>query len=156
VHFFCLFIKICSNGKGHLEQRQNNVDSVLITLLHVINTRYKTMKKAVMPYVLKAVSSTFLLLTKRKLHALRIKLFFQEAVLEIFIKVDDPYSYLLIQALASIKSRFSITLKFHVFNDIDPQMYPRLAMWQQYANYDAYHLAKLYGFQFPCQSKLPK
>ncbi len=114
------------------------------------------MKKAVMPYVLKVISSDLLLSTKRQLHMLRRKILYQEAVLEIFIKADDPYSYLLIQALTSIESRFSIKLKFYVFNDIDLQMYPRLEMWQQYSNYDAYHLAKLYGFQFPCRSKLPK
>ena len=114
------------------------------------------MKKAVMPYVLKGISSALLLSTKRKLYMLRRKVLHQEPVLEIFIKADDPYSYLLIQAMASIESRFSINLKFYVFNDIDQQMYPRLEMWQQYASYDVYHLAKLYGFQFPCQGKLPK
>jgi len=114
------------------------------------------MKKSIMPYVLKGISSDMLLSTKRKLHMLRRKILHQEAVLEIFIKADDPYSYLLIQALASIESRFSINLKFYVFNDIEPQMYPRLEMWKQYANYDAYHLAKLYGFQFPPLEKLPK
>jgi 2-hydroxychromene-2-carboxylate isomerase len=114
------------------------------------------MKKAIMPYVLKVISSALLLSTKRKLHMLRRKVLNQEAILEVFIKADDPYSYLLIQALASIESRFSINLKFYVFNDIDPQMYPQLEMWQRYANYDAYHIAKLYGFQFPSSEKLPK
>ncbi len=114
------------------------------------------MKKSIMPYVLRFISSDFLLSTKRKLYAFKRNLMFKNAVLEVFIKADDPYSYLLIQALASVKARFDVKLKFYVFNDIDEQMYPRLEMWNQYANYDAYHLAKLYDFRFPCKENLPK
>lgn len=114
------------------------------------------MTKAIMPYVLRFISSDFLLSAKRKLHAFKRNLSSKNPVLDIFIKADDPYSYLLIQALPSIKSRFNISLKFHVFNEIDLQMYPKLQMWNKYASYDAYYIAKLYGFKFPSQDNTPK
>lgn len=80
----------------------------------------------------------------------------RQANLEIFIKADDPYSYILLQALASIKNRFSVNLTFYVIKDIDLHMFPCLNMWHEYANYDAYHLAKLYNLKFPCLADLPK
>ncbi|WP_158657731.1 DsbA family protein [Agarilytica rhodophyticola] len=107
------------------------------------------MKKSLMPYVARTISSDALLKAKRSLFNLRAKLSGQAYVINIFIKPDDPYSYLLLQALPSIQARFSIAMRFHVINDLDEQMYPRLDMLRAYATYDAHQLAQLYSLDFP-------
>jgi hypothetical protein len=66
------------------------------------------MKKSLMPYVAKCVSSDQLLSAKRKAFALKRVLFRQTPTLDIFLKADDPYSYLLVQALKQFVPRFSI------------------------------------------------
>jgi 2-hydroxychromene-2-carboxylate isomerase len=113
------------------------------------------MIKTVMPFVLKAVSSDLLRDIKRQVHLVKRKSQGQPATLDIFLKTDDPYSYLLLQALPFIEKRFEVIFKFHVFQEIDCDMFPRLDMWLDYTKYDAYHLAKLYDFRFPSQDELP-
>jgi 2-hydroxychromene-2-carboxylate isomerase len=113
------------------------------------------MNKIVMPFVLNAVSSDLIRDVKRQVHAIKRKLQGQPTNLDIFLKTDDPYSYLLLQALTSIEKRFKVICKFHVFQEIDAEMFPRLDMWMDYTKYDAYHLAKLYDFRFPSKDELP-
>ncbi|MFT4653954.1 MAG: 2-hydroxychromene-2-carboxylate isomerase [Patiriisocius sp.] len=113
------------------------------------------MNKLVMPYVLKTLSSDLIRDVKRQVYLAKRKLQGQPATLDIFLKADDPYSYLLLQALISIEKRFKVVLKFHVFHEIDGEMFPRLDMWLDYTKYDAYHLAKLYDFRFPSKDELP-
>ena len=78
------------------------------------------MKKAVMPYILRGISSDQVRDIKRTTNLFKRTLAGKSPTLEIFLKADDPYSYLLIQALRNIHSRFNVSLKFHVFHDIDP------------------------------------
>jgi hypothetical protein len=51
------------------------------------------MANALMPYIAKTLSSQTLKYLKRQLWQLRTS----EPVLEVFIRIDDPHSYLLIQ-----------------------------------------------------------
>jgi 2-hydroxychromene-2-carboxylate isomerase len=113
------------------------------------------MMKTLLPFVLKTVSSDLLRDVKRQVRLVNRKLQGQPATLDIFLKTDDPYSYLLLQALPSIEKRFEVIFKFHVFQKIDSDMFPRLDMWLDYTKYDAYHLAKLYELRFPSQDELP-
>jgi hypothetical protein len=113
------------------------------------------MNKAVMPYLSQAISSDLFRDIKRQVYLAKRKLQIQPATLDIFLKTDDPYSYLLLQALPSIEKRFKVTFKFHVFQEINSDMFPRLDMWLDYTKRDAYHLAKLYDFRFPSKDELP-
>lgn len=108
-----------------------------------------------MPYILKAMSSDLFRDVKRQVYLAMRKLQGQPATLDIFLKTDDPYSYLLLQALPSIEKRFKVMCKFHVFQEIDGDMFPRLDMWLDYTKHDAYHLATLYNFRFPSKDNLP-
>ncbi len=113
------------------------------------------MMKTLLPFVLKAVSSDLLRDVKRQVRLVKRKLQGQPATLDIFLKTDDPYSYLLLQALPSVEKRFEVIFKFHVFQEIDSDMFTSLDMWLNYTKYDAYHLAKLYDLRFPSQNELP-
>ena len=107
------------------------------------------MKKSLMPYVARLISSDTLHTIKRTVHRVTAKLRNQSIQLAVFIKVDDPYSYLLLQVFSQLTSRFAVTCRFYVINDIDEAMYPKLDMWRQYAAKDAAQLAALYGLSFP-------
>jgi len=111
--------------------------------------------KRIMPYIARGISSDLLRDTRRAVNALKRRLTDAQPTLDIFLKADDPYSYLLIQALYDFNSRFNVSLKFHVFQEIDSEMYPRFEMWREYAKHDAYFLAKLYGYRFPAKIHLP-
>jgi len=113
------------------------------------------MNKVIMPYILKAISSDLFRNVKRQVYLAKRKLNGQPATLDIFLKTDDPYSFLLLQALPSIEKRFKVTCKFHVFQEIDGDMFPCFDMLLDYAKQDAYQLAKLYDFRFASKSKLP-
>jgi hypothetical protein len=56
-----------------------------------------------MPHVLKAVSSDLIRDVKRQVYLAKRTLQGQLPTLDIFLKADDPYSYLLLQALPSVK-----------------------------------------------------
>ena len=107
------------------------------------------MKKAIMPYLARVLASDNLLSLKRHVHHLKQSLHGQQRNIDVFLKVDDPYSYLLVQVLETFTARYEVKLTFHVFIDQDASMFPRLAMWRAHAIKDAAHLAKLYHLNEP-------
>ncbi|REL27732.1 hypothetical protein DXX93_14975 [Thalassotalea euphylliae] len=107
------------------------------------------MKKTIMPNFARVLASDSLLSLKQHVYHLKQSLYGQQRTLDVFIKVDDPYSYLLVQVLDNMTTRFDVTLKFHVFIDQDPHMFPQLALWRAHAVKDAGHLAKLYHLSAP-------
>jgi len=113
------------------------------------------MKKSIMPYILNCISSNQLRDAKRKFSVSKRTVLRKQPTLVVFLKADDPYSYLLVQALKGFDSRFKVSLQYHVFQNVDPEMYPRLDMWREYAKHDAYCLANLYGYRFPEKGHIP-
>lgn len=109
-----------------------------------------------MPYVLQGISSLQTRRIKRGVYSMKRVLLRQTPTLTVFLKADDPYSYLLVQALIEFQSRFNVRIQYRVFQHVDPDMYPRFEMWREYAKYDAYYLARLYGYRFPVKEHLPK
>lgn len=106
-------------------------------------------KKSIAPYVAKMLSSDQLKHARRSFYATKRQVTKQEPTLDVFLKPDDPYSYLLMQVIESLAARFNVKFEFHTFLDIDPEMYPKLAMWRTYAFYDAGQIAQLYGLSYP-------
>ena len=99
------------------------------------------MKKSIQPYVLRFISSNTLLSIKRRYYT--CARFFKRGVpkLEIFIKVDDPYSFLLVQALPTLEKKYRIAITARVIINSDPVMFPELTMWNKHSINDAMHLA---------------
>ncbi|MDX1635468.1 MAG: DsbA family protein [Marinobacter sp.] len=106
-------------------------------------------RKALMPYVARALSSPGLRRAKRGVHQARRRALGEPRRLSIFLKVDDPYSYLLIQVLREFLGRFDVVADFYTVRRLPDEMYPRPEMWRENAVYDARHLAGLYGLDFP-------
>ncbi|MEZ9197646.1 DsbA family protein [Shewanella sp. 10N.286.54.B9] len=112
-----------------------------------------SVKTAVMPYLAQCLSSNELLNSKRYLFELKRKLLRQPHNLKVFIKIDDPYSYILLQALARFVPRYSastsLKLSFHPICSYAKNAFPEPILWQQNAFSDCQYLAKLYGLNFP-------
>lgn len=107
------------------------------------------MANAIMPYAARLLSSEKVKHVKRNMSRLTRTLKGQTPTIDIFLRVDDPYSYLLIQVLEKFITRFNIQVQFHTVLELQPEMFPAMEMWYQYASRDAVHLAKLYELDFP-------
>ena len=105
------------------------------------------MTKTIQPYVLRLLSSNIVRDSKRKAFRLQRKLLKRSARLTVFLKIDDPYSYLLLQALPSLEQRFKVIFKLHVISAVPEDMFPEPELWAQHALVDANHVASLYNLK---------
>jgi len=107
------------------------------------------MANAIMPYIAKALSSKTLKTIKQQSSRIRRVVTAQQPTLNVFIRIDDPYSYLLVQVLPGFLKRFNIKASFHTVLEMDSEMFPALDMWREYAKKDAGYLAELYKLSAP-------
>lgn len=98
-----------------------------------------------MPHLARVLSSTSLLSLRRGYHGAKRRLAGRLHTLDVFIRVDDPYSYLLLQVMDDVCSRFNVEVKWWVIVESPEDMYPEKTMWREYACRDAEHLARLYN-----------
>ena len=73
---------------------------------------------------------------------------------EVFLKADDPYSYLLIQVLPELNRRFNIEWAVYIVNSLQAEMFPEPELWHANACTDAIQLANLYELSVPKQQNL--
>ena len=87
------------------------------------------LKTYLMPYVARFLSSRVLLAYKRMGYKAIRKLSQKPKKLEVFLRIDDPYSYLLVQVLEDLLERFSLQAEFHVIGKFNEDMFPELKKW---------------------------
>ncbi len=102
-----------------------------------------------MPHLARFISSITLLELKRSFYNLKRQATQQPYVLEIFLHINDPYSYLLVQALPNIKKRYNVSLRLRSLHNINHDMFPEPEMWKINAFEDALKLADLYSLSMP-------
>ncbi|WP_283786950.1 DsbA family protein [Bermanella sp. WJH001] len=68
---------------------------------------------------------------------------------EVFVALDDPYSYLLLQLLRQFCEDFSLDLDIHLIHRRQADMFPENTMWSKWAIDDATKLAGLYQLYLP-------
>jgi 2-hydroxychromene-2-carboxylate isomerase len=78
----------------------------------------------------------------------------------VFIRADDPYSYLLLQVLPEFAQRYNVSFSYHVVShrvvsNRQDNMYPEPSLWQQNALRDSAHIATLYQLDLPLLKELP-
>lgn len=106
------------------------------------------MKPAVMPYLTRALSSEALKTSRRSGYELLRRLTGRDHELRVFLRADDPYSYLLVQVIDRLRARFDVSVRYHTVLHRQAEMYPEPELWHHNACYDAAHLAELYGLDF--------
>lgn len=114
------------------------------------------MSNLIMPYVAKIIASDSVKNTKRFIAKTQRKLKRQPATLDIFLRLDDPYSYLLIQVIEPFLARFNVKANFYTVLERQAEMFPAIKMWHEYANHDAALLAQLYKLPFTHSHSLHK
>lgn len=113
------------------------------------------MKKKLQPFIANVISSQWLLKLKRRLHEAKRKLSATPHEVLIFIRVDDPYSYLLLQVMPELERRYDVRFTYHVVSHLQDGMYPEPELWHENALRDAAHIAELYQLDLPSINTLP-
>ncbi len=72
--------------------------------------------------------------------------------IQVFLRIDDPYSYLLVQILADFQQHYGVSVRCFTVLELQDDMYPERALWHSNAFKDAGYLAGLYGLDYPSQA----
>jgi 2-hydroxychromene-2-carboxylate isomerase len=107
------------------------------------------MNSALMPYVARFIASDTLLWARRAGHELLRRARGREHRLAVYLRLSDPYSFLLLQALPELQQRFAVSIDCYLVSEFQADMYPRLDLLQRYALSDARELAELYRLVYP-------
>jgi len=113
------------------------------------------MKRVLQPFVARFISSSTLLSTKRWLRELKRRVLRQPHLVSVFIRVDDPYSYLLLQVIPELERRYRVEFRYHVVSRLQENMFPESELWHENALRDSRHIAKLYQLDLPIIEELP-
>jgi len=105
--------------------------------------------KTIQPYAARCISSTAVLEIKRWAFEMKRRLLNKDHRIDLYLRINDPYSYLLVQVMADFEQRYAINIQFKVIQQLQQDMYPEEVMWHDNGFIDASHLSKLYGLKFP-------
>ena len=119
-------------------------------------TVLSSLKKYFMPEIAALISSTGLLQFKRHIAEFKRRTVNQPHTVEVYIKLTDPYSYLLLQVLPELAAAYPLEYRFYLLDDLPSIMFPEPERWQQHALSDAQHLATLYNLSYQHPLPLPK
>ena len=72
-----------------------------------------------------------------------------------YLRLDDPWSWLLAQTLPDFAAHFDLQLSPHTLLWLPEEMYPEPEMLASLAPLDAQRLAAFYGLEFPANWQLP-
>ncbi|TQV67796.1 hypothetical protein FKG94_25030 [Exilibacterium tricleocarpae] len=109
------------------------------------------MRKQLFPYVARFLCSDTRLRARRYGYEIRRRLRRQPHCVEVFLRIDDPYSYLLLQVLPQLQQRFTCRLRCCTTLELAQEMFPDYRKWEQNACRDGVYLAGLYGLAFPAR-----
>jgi len=129
-------------------KRSDNKDLIIFRL--EAKTKMKdALKKTIQPYAARLISSDQILNLKRHLFEVKRKLLAKPHQVDVYLRIDDPYSYLLVQVLAEFEARFEIEIHCKTIKHLQEDMYPEVEMWHTNGFFDAGQLAHLYDLQWP-------
>ncbi len=112
----------------------------------------ETLQKIIQPYGARLISSNALFKFKRQLHEAKRKLLGRPHNIELYLRINDPYSYLLVQVLADFERDFAVQIAFKTILTLQQDMYPEAELWHDNAFIDATHLADLYQLKWPVKA----
>lgn len=121
----------------------------MVATISGLQPRGTTVKAAIMPYLARALSSNRLRSGRRTARELARRLAGRPHRMQVFLRANDPYSFLLVQIMDQLLARFDIQASYHTVLHLPDDMYPEPELWHRNACRDAAHLARLYGLEFP-------
>lgn len=108
-----------------------------------------------MPFVAQAITSNKTRNLKRAWFELTRHLLPSRNTVTFFHKVDDPYSYLLLQAMPRLEQDFKIRIQVQFVLDLPPEGTPEPHKLQSYALQDCVRLAEFHDLSFPDHPQQP-
>ncbi|UTW47296.1 DsbA family protein [Bacterioplanoides sp. SCSIO 12839] len=108
-----------------------------------------SLKNHIQRHAARALSSRTLKRVKRTIWQARQALMAGQPQVDVWLRADDPYSYLLAQVLPQLQQDYAVNWRFRVIATLQDDMYPEPEMWQRNAVLDAGLLASLYQLQAP-------
>ena len=117
------------------------------------STQSRLQRYLQMLFMRRALSERTLLKQRAKIERERIKNGLPHC-LDIFIQIDDPYSYLLLQALNQVQDKLNCEFRLHLTHGVDGNNNPEPTLLKNLALTDAHWVAPGYGLIFP-ESEAP-
>lgn len=108
-----------------------------------------SLRKIIQPYGARLISSNSMLKCQRQIQETKRKLLKRPHHIDIYLRINDPYSYLLVQVLADFEQRYDVQMTFRTILNLQQDMYPEEDMWHDNGYVDAEHLADLYQLEWP-------
>jgi len=115
------------------------------------------MLKSIQPYVAKMIFSQKNVARKRTKYEHKRLRNDQPHRVTVYLRIDDPHSYLLLQVLPELQERYQLKYDFRTVLTLQSEMYPAPNLWSLNAFNDCAHLAELYadindGLTYPQQA----
>ncbi len=107
------------------------------------------MSSPILPHLIRVITSQRLRDLRRRRAERRRLRNKQPHRVTVYLRINDPYSYVLLQVLAALAERYPLQYDFRTVLNLQPDMYPAPAMWERNAFQDGAYLAALYGLEFP-------
>jgi hypothetical protein len=102
------------------------------------------MRKSIRPYLVRRRLGPKRLIKKRaKFERSRQRRNLPHLV-TVYLRINDAYSYLLLQVLDHLQQRYRIEFDFRTVLNLQSDMYPAPMLWQKNAFSDCVHLSDLY------------
>ena len=114
-----------------------------------------TLKALLMPWLAQAITSPGLRELRRRLAELRRRLLHRPHRIHCYLRLDDPWSWLLAQVLGDFVRHYRLEMNPQVLLWMDQQMYPQPEMLARFAPLDARRLAEYHGLTFPAEASAP-
>ena len=106
------------------------------------------LKRICLPYIAAFISSGWFRRLKFFCYKLIAYISLRPRTLDIFLKVNDPYCYLLIQVLEQLQEAYQITYRFYIVLELSDDMFPEKELWMEHALKDAAYLADFYQLRY--------
>jgi 2-hydroxychromene-2-carboxylate isomerase len=107
------------------------------------------MSNSIAPHVTRLITSPGLQRLQRRIAEKRRVRKKHPHLVTVYLRINDPYSYVLLQVLDQLASRYPLHYDFRTVLKLQQDMYPAPELWEKNAIVDGGHLAGLYNLQFP-------
>ncbi len=111
------------------------------------------MSSPIVPFIAKFIFSDFLLKRKRAKAERTRQHQNKPHQITVYLSINDPYSYLLLQVLTQLEKRFAISYDFRTVLSRQSDMFPAPQLWDKNAFDDGVYLSNLYNLDFPSFKK---
>lgn len=107
------------------------------------------MRSHIKPYIINIITSSRLLRLKRGLAERRRIRSGSDHTVTVYLRINDPHSYILLQTLKEFSARYAIKFDFRSVLRLQSDMYPAPELWEKNAFADASFLAQRQQLDFP-------